>query len=55
MIATQTATPDRTTTCQVDPRRDFGLAWNQLLETGGVVVGDDVQLSIDAQIVAKAE
>ena len=36
-------------------RKDFGLAWNQLLETGGVVVGDDVKLSIDAEIVAKGE
>ena len=36
-------------------RKDFGLGWNQLLETGGVVVGDEVKLSIDAQFVAKAE
>ena len=36
-------------------RRDFGLGWNQLLETGGVVVGDEVKMSIDAQVVAKAE
>jgi polyisoprenoid-binding protein YceI len=36
-------------------RKDFGLAWNQLLETGGVVVGDEVKMSIDAQVVAKAE
>ena len=32
--------------------RDFGLGWNQLLETGGVVVGDEVKLSIDSQVVA---
>jgi len=34
-------------------RKDFGLGWNQLLETGGVVVGDEVKISIDAQVVAK--
>ena len=31
----------------------FGLGWNQLLETGGVVVGDEVKISIDSQVVAK--
>ena len=34
-------------------RKDFGLGWNQLLETGGVVVGDEVKLSIDSQVVEK--
>jgi polyisoprenoid-binding protein YceI len=34
-------------------RKDFGLGWNQLLETGGVVVGEEVKISIDAQVVAK--
>jgi polyisoprenoid-binding protein YceI len=36
-------------------RKDFGLGWNQLLETGGVVVGDEVKISIDAEIVATPE
>ena len=36
-------------------RKDFGLGWNQLLETGGVVVGDEMKISIDAEIVAKPE
>lgn len=36
-------------------RSDFGLAWNQLLETGGVAVSDDVRISIDAQLVRQAE
>ena len=35
-------------------RKDFGLGWNQLLETGGVVVGDEVKLSIDSQVIATA-
>ena len=27
-------------------RKDFGLNWNQMLESGGVLVGDEVQLDI---------
>lgn len=30
-------------------RRDFGLTWNQALETGGFAVGHDVKLTIDAE------
>jgi len=30
-------------------RRDFGLTWNQALETGGVLVSDEVQIIIDGQ------
>ena len=33
-------------------RKDFGLTWNQLLETGGVAVGDEVKISIDTELVA---
>jgi polyisoprenoid-binding protein YceI len=32
-------------------RGDFGLTWNQVLETGGVVVGDEVKISLDIQLV----
>ncbi len=32
-------------------RRDFGLTWNQALETGGVLVANDIKISIDAQAV----
>jgi polyisoprenoid-binding protein YceI len=32
-------------------RKDFGLVWNTLLETGGVAVGDEVKLTIDAELV----
>ena len=32
-------------------RRDFGLTWNQALETGGVMVGDEVKLTIDVELV----
>jgi polyisoprenoid-binding protein YceI len=32
-------------------RRDFGLTWNQALETGGVLVANDIRINIDAQAV----
>ena len=32
-------------------RKDFGLTWNQALETGGVLVGDEVRISIGMQLV----
>jgi polyisoprenoid-binding protein YceI len=32
-------------------RRDYGLTWNQVLETGGVAVGDEVKISIDLELV----
>ncbi len=35
-------------------RRDFGLTWNQALETGGVLVGDEVEISLDVQAVKAA-
>ena len=33
-------------------RKDFGLTWNQALETGGVLVGDKVDIEIDVEAVA---
>ena len=32
-------------------RSEFGLTWNQALETGGFVVGDDIKISLDIEIV----
>jgi polyisoprenoid-binding protein YceI len=32
-------------------RREFGLTWNQVLETGGVLVGDEIQIALDVQAV----
>ncbi|HEY5618784.1 MAG TPA: YceI family protein [Vicinamibacterales bacterium] len=32
-------------------RKDFGLNWNQALETGGVVVGDQVNVAIELELV----
>jgi polyisoprenoid-binding protein YceI len=34
-------------------RKEFGLKWNAVTEAGGVVVGDDIQLSLNVQL-AKA-
>jgi polyisoprenoid-binding protein YceI len=36
-------------------RKDFGLGWNQVLETGGVVVGDKVEITLELEAVRKAE
>lgn len=30
-------------------RKEFGLTWNQALETGGFLVGDDIKISIDLE------
>ena len=32
-------------------RRDFGLVWNQTLETGGILVSNDIKITIEAQAV----
>jgi polyisoprenoid-binding protein YceI len=32
-------------------RREFGLTWNQALETGGVLVSNEIKISIDVQAV----
>ena len=30
-------------------RKDFGMVYNKTLETGGVMVGDEVSISIDVE------
>lgn len=35
-------------------RKDFGLAWNQALEAGGVMVGEEVSITIDIEAVRPA-
>jgi polyisoprenoid-binding protein YceI len=32
-------------------RKDYGLVWNKLLETGGVAVGDDIDISLEIEMV----
>ena len=34
-------------------RKDFGLTYNKVLETGGVVVGDDVAVNIEVELIRK--
>jgi polyisoprenoid-binding protein YceI len=35
-------------------RKEFGLTWNSTLETGGVLVGDEVTITLDVQFVKAA-
>jgi polyisoprenoid-binding protein YceI len=32
-------------------RKDYGLTWNAALETGGILIGDEVTVTLDAQFV----
>jgi polyisoprenoid-binding protein YceI len=34
-------------------RKEFGLTWNRVLETGGVVVGEDVDISVEIELIKK--
>jgi polyisoprenoid-binding protein YceI len=36
-------------------RRDWGLTWNQVLEAGRLLVGDQIKLEIETALVRKAE
>jgi len=36
-------------------RKDFGLHWNVALETGGVLVGEKVEIGIEIEAVRAAE
>jgi polyisoprenoid-binding protein YceI len=42
-----------TATTEID-REEFGITWNQALETGGVVVGKKVKIEIEAEAVRQA-
>ena len=35
-------------------RQDYGVKWNAKLDNGGVVVGDDVNITIDVEMIRKA-
>lgn len=35
-------------------RKDFGLTWNELMETGGVIVGDEVEITIETELIMQA-
>lgn len=32
-------------------RKDFGLVWNKALETGGVVVGDEIAITLEVEMI----
>ena len=32
-------------------RSEFGLVWNQVLEAGGIAVGDEIKISLDVELV----
>jgi polyisoprenoid-binding protein YceI len=34
-------------------RRDFGITWNKVLDTGGLVVGDEVNIYIEVELIRK--
>lgn len=36
-------------------RKDWGLTWNQALETGGVLVGDEITINIELELIKQAE
>ena len=36
-------------------RKDWGLEWNQALETGGVLVGDKVRIDIELELVRQPD
>jgi len=40
-------------TTEID-RRDFGLTWNQALEAGGVLVGNEIRISLEVELVKQA-
>ena len=35
-------------------RKDFGLVWNAVTEGGGIMVGDEVKITIEAELIQKA-
>ena len=32
-------------------RSDFGLTWNAALETGGIMLGDDLKIELDVSLI----
>jgi polyisoprenoid-binding protein YceI len=42
-----------TATTRID-RKDFGVSWNALLDAGGLTVGDQVDITIEAELVRQA-
>jgi polyisoprenoid-binding protein YceI len=40
-------------TTRID-RRDFGLGWNQALETGGILVGHEIDIALEVEAIGQA-
>lgn len=36
-------------------RKDWGLNWNQALETGGILVGDEIKINIEVELIKQPE
>jgi len=36
-------------------RKDFGIVWNKSMDGGGLMVGDDIDITIDVEAVKKGE
>ena len=36
-------------------RKDFGMQWNEVLETGGVLVGDEIEITLDVEALPVGE
>jgi polyisoprenoid-binding protein YceI len=36
-------------------RKDWGLVWNQALETGGVLVGEEMNISVEVELIRQEE
>jgi polyisoprenoid-binding protein YceI len=34
-------------------RKDFGILWNRVLDTGGLVVGDEVNIYVEVELLKK--
>ena len=32
-------------------RKDYGLTWNKVIEAGGLMVGEEVEIQIDAEAI----
>jgi len=43
------------TASTVVTRQDFGINWNKSMDGGGVVVGDEVKIEIDIELIRKPE
>lgn len=43
-----------TATTTID-RKDFGIVWNKTLDGGGIMVGDEIDVTIDVEAVKKGD